>query len=123
VAIHHHNIPAKYQNIIWEAMQPPPQTDEVRDELVAAFDIPPSISAKPGKTSGGITGLTYGHMKAWSKNLKLDVYDNLFRTWNSMEAPDWWKWRWLCPIPKNTDDNCLAGQRSKILEEVATKPG
>jgi len=89
---------------------------------VASFDAPPSfhefcnaISSKPGKTSGGITGLTYDHMKAWSKNFKRDVYNNLLKTWNSTEAPDWWKWRWLCPIPENTEDNSLAGQRPIIL--------
>jgi len=68
------------------------------------------ISAKPGKTSGGITGFTYNHMKAWSKNFKREVYNNLTKTWKAMEAPDWWKWRWLCPIPKNTVNNSLAGQ-------------
>jgi len=44
VARHHHHIPAKYQNVIWEATQPPLQADEVRDELVVSFDVPPLIS-------------------------------------------------------------------------------
>jgi len=73
-------------------MQPSPQADEVRDELVAAFDIPPSF-----------------HLS------QPDL------TWKSTEAPYWWKWRWSCPIPKNTDDNSLAGQRPIILVEVVRK--
>jgi len=103
-------------------MQPPPRADEAREELVASFDMPPSfheflnaVSTKPGKTSGGITGLTYDHMKAWSKNFKLVVDNNLIKTWKASEAPDMWKWRWLCPIPKNTDDYSLDGQRPIIL--------
>jgi len=51
--------------------KPPLQADKVRDELVATLDVPPtfhefcnSISSKSGKTLGGITGLTYDHMKA-----------------------------------------------------------
>jgi len=80
-----------------------------------------AISSKPGKTSGGIAGLSYDHMKAWSKSFKFDVYNNLIKTWNSTEAPDWWKWRWLCPIRKNTEDNSLAGQRPIILVEVVRK--
>jgi len=68
-----------------------------------------AISSKPGKTSGRITGLPYDHMKAWSKNFKSDVYNNLIKTWNSTEAPDWWKWRWLCAISKFSDVNSLAG--------------
>jgi len=78
VAIHHHHIVVKYQNIIWDATQPPLQADEVRDELVAFFNVPPSFHE--WKALSGITGLTYDHMKAWSKNFKRKVYNNLIKT-------------------------------------------
>jgi ribonuclease HI len=126
--IHHHGIPVKYQDILWNAMQAHPSSGDVKEELVDTFDTPPSfhefcnaISAKPGKTSGGISGLTYEHMKIWSKQYKRDVYNNLIKAWTSEDAPDWWKWRWLCPIPKTAEDNTLAGQRPIILVEVVRK--
>ena len=86
-AIHHHSIPTEYQDIIWNAMQPAPDSNKVRDDLEDVFDAPHTfhefcnaISAKPGKTSGGLTGHTFDHMKAWSKSLKRDVYNNLIKT-------------------------------------------
>jgi ribonuclease HI len=60
-------------------------------------------------------------MKAWSKKFKRDVYNNLIKTWTAEDAPDWWKWRWLCPIPKSADDNTIAGQRPIMLVEVIRK--
>ena len=126
--IKHHGIPSKYQDVIWEAMQPLTSSNVIKEELGTMFAKPPTfrefcnaISAKPGKTSGGVSGLTYEHMKIWSKNYKREVYTNLIKTWMSEEVPDWWKWRWLCPIPKTAEDTTLAGQRPVILVEVVRK--
>ena len=92
------------------------------------FDLPPSfhefcnaLSSKSGKTAGGITGLTYKHMQAWSLTFKQSVYDNLISIMQSKDPPDWWKWRWLCPIPKTAEDTTLAGQRPVTLVEVTRK--
>jgi ribonuclease HI len=126
--IDHHKIPSKYQDIIWNAMTSVPKASEVRAELNGVFDLPPSfhefcnaLSSKSGKTAGGITGLTYTHMQAWSLTFKQSVYDNLISIMQSKDPPDWWKWRWLCPIPKAAEDNSLAGQRPVTLVEVTRK--
>ena len=126
--IDHHNIPSKYQDIIWNAMTSVPKASEVRVELEGVFDLPPSfhefcnaLSSKSGKTAGGITGLTYKHMQAWSLTFKQSVYDNLISIMQSKDPPDWWKWRWLCPIPKTAEDTTLAGQRPVTLVEVTRK--
>lgn len=72
-AIHHHSIPSKYECIVWNSMQSLSQSVALRGQLDDLFDTPPSfhehycaISSKPGKIIGGITGLTYDQMKAWS---------------------------------------------------------
>ena len=125
--IEHHSIPDKYKDIIWEAMTTVPQAPPPQ-EFSTAFDSPPSykefcdaISSRSGKSAGGMSGLTYQHMKAWSPDLKTKIYENLIYTWKSNDPPDWWKWRWLCPIPKTADDSKLTGQRPIMLVEVTRK--
>ena len=126
--ISRHRIPKKYTDIIWEAMTSVPKAPDVQLELSEVFETPPSyhdfcnaISARPGKSAGGLTGLTYQHMKAWSKEFKYAVYQNLLEIWTSNDSPDWWKWRILCPIPKTADDTTLAGQRPIMLVEPLRK--
>jgi hypothetical protein len=126
--IKHHNIPEKYINIIWDAMKPVEKSEVVKEDLTEMFLTPPSfhefcntISAKNGKSAGGISGLTYQHMQAWPRSFKRKVYENLMAMWESKTCPDWWKWRLLCPIPKNPEDNTPAGQRPIVLVEVLRK--
>jgi hypothetical protein len=126
--IAHHNIPDDYVNIIWNAMVHVPKAPAVREDLDGVFATPPtfeefldSISSRTGKTAGGFTDLTYEHMKAWSLTFKRKVFDNLIAIWDSSHAPEWWKWRWLSPIPKTPGDTTMAGQRGIMLVEVLRK--
>jgi hypothetical protein len=79
--IRQHCIPQHLIDIIWVAMNTVPQNPAVkRSELEVLFQAPPtyhefcnSISAKPGKSSGGMTGLTYSMMKCWTAMDNIEI--------------------------------------------------
>jgi hypothetical protein len=99
VRVRHHSIPQHLLDKIWEAMNNIPKAQGVREELAVVLEPPPSylefcnaISAKPGKSSMGISGLMYSMMKCWTVEYKELVYDNLVALWGKL-IPDWMKWR------------------------------
>ena len=49
----------------------------------------------------GMTGLTYGLMKAWPEKVIVAVYDLLVKQWNSSSMHEFVKWRWMCPSRRN----------------------
>jgi hypothetical protein len=95
--VRHHNIPQNLVDILWAAMNKVPKAPAIREELEIIFTSPPSyhefcnaISAKPGRSSGGMSGLTYSMMKSWSVEYKKLIYDNLVALWGK-PIPKWMK--------------------------------
>jgi hypothetical protein len=125
--VSHHGIPTHILEIIWKAMTTVPKAAAVQQDLSGIFEVPPTfedfckaISSRSGKSAGGISDLTYSMMKTWSLPFKTLVYNNLAALWGA-PVPYWWKWRWLCPIPKTLGSNTPEGHRPVMLVEVLRK--
>jgi hypothetical protein len=54
-------------------------------------------------SAGGISGLTYNMMRCWSVKTRKSIYEMLVECWTKGTVPDYWRWRWLVPIPKKAD--------------------
>jgi hypothetical protein len=126
--IKHHKIPAHLQEIIWSAMQTPPESTAVHTELSDIFTSPPSfddfctsIQRKPNKKAGGLTKTTYSMLKGWSLEYKQLVYDNIIPYWTTKQIPEWWTWTKLRLKPKDPDNITPDTLRPLVLVEVLRK--
>jgi hypothetical protein len=54
-------------------------------------------------SAGGMSGLTYNMMRCWSVKTRKSIYEMLVECWTKGTVPDYWRWRWLVPIPKKAD--------------------
>ena len=105
-----------------------PNRGKVQDALTSLGDSPPSyqdflsaIKSSPGSTASGPSGLTYGMMKAWPEEVSHLAYDILVKMWGAKHVPEWWKFRWLAPIPKNPLAPTVDELRPIMLLEVLRK--
>ena len=126
--IKHHKIPLHLTNIIWNAMKKVPKATTIKAELTESFKQPPtfedfckSIPNKPSKSAGGLSGLNYNMMKAWSPEVKQIVYDNLIVSWGTTALPEWWKYREVCLKPKDPNNISPDTLRPIVLVEVLRK--
>ena len=113
---------------IYHAIISVPNRSKVQDALATLGDCPPSyqdfldaIKSSPGTTASGSSGLTYAMMKAWPEEVSRLAYDLLAKMWEAKHVPDWWKFRWLAPIPKNplaptVDELRLPGGAEEVLD-------
>ena len=69
-------------------------------EVHSLSDFTQIIKKGVGGRAPGMTGLTYGLMKAWPDKVIALVYELLVKQWNSSSMPEFIKWRWMFPIPK-----------------------
>ena len=60
-------------------------------------------------------------MKAWPDDLLHQTYESLLLMWKAKHIPDWWKWRWLVPLPKKPTHPILEELRPIMLLEVLRK--
>ena len=107
--------PLDLRELIWTAMQSTRGTlDEsdgsstLRDRMSDILNTVPTlkdfadiIRRGTGGKAAGMTGLTYQLMKVWPDRVIERVYELMVMQWNSDSLPEFMKWRWLCPIPKN----------------------
>ena len=105
-----------------------PNTGKVQDALASLGECPPpypdflnAIKSSPSTTAGGPSGLTYGMMKAWPEVVSRLAYDLLVKMWGLNHVPDWWKFHWLAPIPKDPLTPTVVELRPIILLEVLRK--
>ena len=130
------NVPDRYLNILWDALRSPkPKLERVtKKKLTVATDMANIIQAPPTReeynsclastgntTVGGMSGLTYSMMKAWPEELADFVFTALLAHWEGKETPEFWRWRWLCPKPKVSDNVQLSDLRPLVLVEVTRK--
>jgi len=104
-----------------------PGSERVRHDLTLQFQEPPSFeefaaalaSYSHGK-AGGVTGLSYTMAKHWPELVKRRAYEALVQVWTDRSVPEFWRWRWLIPIPK-TPEPSLQDLRPIMLLEVLRK--
>ena len=69
----------------------------------------------------GLSGLTYGMMKAWPDEVSRLAHDLMVAMWGTNHVPEWWKFRWLAPIPKDPLAPSVDKLRPIMLLEVIRK--
>ena len=79
------------------------------------------IRHSPRHTVGGMTGLNYDMTRSWSKDIVKAIHHALSTLFESRTIPEYWKWRWLVPIPKKVADPTLADLRPLTLIECLRK--
>ena len=129
-------VPDKYLSIIWESLNSPRSklSRPTREQIPVSTDMAHIIQAIPTReeydsclastsntTVGGMSGLTYSMMKAWPEELSTFVFNALLAHWAGKQTPEFWKWRWLCPKPKVSDNVQLSDLRPLVLVEVTRK--
>ncbi|OXE35816.1 MAG: hypothetical protein CGW95_11575, partial [Phenylobacterium zucineum] len=113
----------------WTAFTDIPHVQQVQENLADILLEPPSlhdfmaaIKGHKGSTAPGATGLTYNMLKAWPDDTITSAYHCLALLWRSNSTPDWLKWCWLCPKPKDPEAAVsLDGLRPLMLIEVIRK--
>ena len=81
-----------------------------------------AIHGHQGSTTPGATGLTYNMAKGWPDQVTHYVHQCLLHLWNQPQTPGWLQWSWLCPKPKNPEEEVtLDGLRPLLLLEVIRK--
>jgi len=100
----------------------------IRERMKCAISASPTraefdscLASTSNTTMGGISQLTYSMMKAWPEATKDEVFSILRDMWPDKYTPDWWKWRWMCPKPKVTENIGLGDLRPLVLVEVLRK--
>jgi len=73
-----------------------------------------------GGHTGGVSGLTYNMMAVWPDKIVMLMHQALCRMQIERHTPDWWKMRWLVPIPKKPNPE-LKDLRPLMMVEVLRK--
>ena len=71
-----------------------------------------------------MSGLSYRHLKALPEDLLKSTYQMLCTLWPTQHIPDFWKQRWLVPLPKTTElsniEICLLEIFRKLWTSILT---
>ena len=81
-----------------------------------------AIASLPTNSASGPTGLTYNMMKRWPLSVIKEAHKALVAQWQEYHIPEWWRWKWLAPLPKTTDTlPALKDLRPLVLLEALRK--
>ena len=126
--IAHLMIPDHLSNIIWEALTDVPNIDTGRSRLQEVFTQPPTyedylnaIKSHKKDTAPGMTGFSYRHLKTLPEDLHKATYQMLCTLWPTQHIPEFWKQRWLVPLPKTAELTNIEDLRPICLLEIFRK--
>ena len=121
-------VPEWIVRLIWRGMTEMPGVAEAKAEIAEAIRRVPDyetflreVKSLRKRSAPGFSGLDYNMIKSWPDELLRVVYDDLAAQWSKREIPDWWRWRWLCPIPKKSTGDDLNNLRPLMLNETIRK--
>ena len=81
-----------------------------------------AIQKSKSNSSAGMTGVSYNMLKKLPAVLVSRLHYCLARLWTSGATPDWWKEKWLVPIPKKHHEvTNVANLRPLILVDAIRK--
>ena len=72
-------------------------------------------------TAPGMSGLSYRHLKTLPEDLHKATYQMLCTLWPTQHIPEFWKQRWLFPLPKTAELNNIEDLRPISLLEIFRK--
>ena len=108
----HALIPRDTLLLIWEAIVAPSQTfpdlsaklQEVIKAPICIEELRAAIRRAPASSVPGPSGLSYSMMKEWPEEVLLAAHTAMTMIWDTGTIPEWWQWKWICPIPKVDPD-------------------
>ena len=118
------------QEVIWQAMRKNDSklTDVLKVQLSKEINTPPTeeqfieeVQRGKGGMTGGMSGLTYNIMSKWPVSTIKLMYKALCSLMAADETPDFWKMKWLVPIPKVDMNVGREDLRPLMLIEVLRK--
>ena len=104
----HSQIPKEILQYIWEAIvRPSINFPDLSAQLQEGTSIPVSIEEfraairrTPASSVPGPSGLSYAMMKEWPDEVLQAAHSAMTMIWDTGTIPEWWQWKWICPIPK-----------------------
>jgi len=97
------SIPSWVTDILWDSMKTkvlPVESDLSLIGTPTLVEFTNAVNHVKLHSAGGMSGLTYNMIKCWSEVMVLHAYEALVSLWDDKLIPDYWKWKWLVPIPK-----------------------
>jgi exonuclease III len=119
-------IPRDLLAVLWKALQPRVNVEQralFATELLqdpTLQDFVDAIDNSATDSAPGPSGLSYNMMKEWSPEIRMMVFEDLLDCWKRRAIPNYWKWRWLAPIPKKEEPD-LEDLRPIVLIEPLRK--
>ena len=121
-------IPDHLSNLIWEAITDVPNIEAGRSLLTEVFTQPPTyddyltaIKSHRKDTAPGMSGLSYRHLKTLPEDLYKATYQMLCTLWPTQHIPEYWKQRWLVPLPKTTELNSIEYLRPHMPTRILSQ--
>ena len=126
--VEHTGVPEDLCHLIYEAIRRSPG-DAISTHLAELFTTTPSfdeftahVRKLRNNSAPGMSGCSYNMIKSWPEPVLRAAYDSVAIFWQNRAIPDYWRWRWLVPIPKKTTDTPLmADLRPLMLTEASRK--
>ena len=93
---------------IWEAItgtvikypELPHKLKLATETPISIEELRAAIKRTPVTSVPGPSGLSYAMMKEWTEEVLQAAHTAMTQIWESNTIPDWWQWKWICPIPK-----------------------
>lgn len=121
-------IPVDLLRRLWHAIERVPAKKDLAVSLEEALGVPPSyedfcrlIGKLNTSSAGGMSGLTYSMIKAWPEAFKAAAYSALAAIWESGVPPEYWKFKWIVPLPKDSGEVKISRLRPIVLLEALRK--
>ncbi len=122
-------VPLEMRRLLYKAIDNIQQRDKVEEDITAIMTKPPTLTEfEEGirkckvNSSAGMTGVSYNMLKKLPASMVKSLHYCLTRLWNTEHVPEWWKQRWIVPIPKKEQDIVNVGNlRPRILVDAVRK--
>jgi len=102
----------------------PSRQAELDAELSAAptlEEFEKELAATSRHSASGPTGVTYNAIASWPREILEKIHAILMQFWADKQIPRCWKWRWLVPIPKTSENVTLQDLRPLMLTDTIRK--
>jgi hypothetical protein len=122
-------IPKPLLGVLWSALRLKVTEDVERlfhSEMLSDpsyEDFAAAVDCAPNDSAPGPSGLSYNMIKLWQDNMRRRVFGDLLDCWKRKSVPEYWKWRFLAPIPKDSTKESLGlvDLRPIVLVEALRK--